>query len=361
MSPNVASTVSFFDVDNFVFRVEMPLGLFVTLLCGRKSPQEEGRAEPGLNFLQKWLHEQLIYNCRANLRPGSQLYGGKLTFVHHISYHMTTPPIPAVAIVTGASSGIGWAVAQLLHKKGWLVYGLSRSGTVPKGVRPLRADVTVPAEMEAAAANVWGDVQRLHLVIHAAGIGGAGPVENYPLTEARKIIETNFMGTLHLVQACLPYLRRQQYGKLLLISSIAGLVGLPFHGVYTASKFAVEGLVESLRLELRGTGVQVVSICPGDTATPIIGNQYRARTAELPAAYQQNYQRANETMTKSVAEGVPAEVMAAAILRIAQIEQPRVRYLLGDWLQRMAPALKRLLPERWFEHLLANYYGVERG
>jgi NAD(P)-dependent dehydrogenase (short-subunit alcohol dehydrogenase family) len=271
-----------------------------------------------------------------------------------------TPP-QRVALVTGASSGIGWASALLLHTEGWKVYGLSRSGQVPEGVHTLRADVTVAAQLRAAVQSLWEDRGSLHLVVHAAGIGGAGPVENYPAREVRKIMDTNFMGAVNLVQACLPYLREQGSGKLMLISSVAGLMGLPFHGIYAASKFAIEGLVESLRLELFGTEIKIVSICPGDTNTPIIGNQYRARPDDLPITYRENYRRADAAMTQSVAEGVPAGQVAEAILQVAEYSEPKARYLVGRRLQRHAPTVKSWLPGRWFERLMAWYYGIEGG
>ncbi|RME92763.1 MAG: SDR family oxidoreductase [Bacteroidetes bacterium] len=273
---------------------------------------------------------------------------------------MKTKPKKLVALVTGASSGIGKATAQLLYQQGWIVYGLSRSGAVPIGVHALRADVTLLEELRAVVAKIWQQHGQLDAVVHAAGIGGAGSVENFPLREARKIMETNFMGALHMAQVVLPYLREQGAGKLLYISSIAGLMGIPFHGIYAASKFAVEGLVESLRLELVDTRVAVVSVCPGDTATPILTKQYRARAEDLPLIYRRNYQHTDQVMAQSVAAGVSASQVAADILRIIKLKSPKVRYAVGEWLQKISPLLKCWLPMRYFERIMVRYYGLTK-
>ena len=261
-----------------------------------------------------------------------------------------------IALVTGASSGIGQATATVLLAQGWQVYGLSRSGSVPVGVKSLLADISVPAEVIAATADLWQECQRLDLVINAAGIGGTGPLEHFPPLEARKIMDTNFMGAFYLAQAVLPYFRQQGSGKLVFVSSIAGLMGIPFHSLYSASKFALEALVESLRYELTGMNIDIVSICPGDTNTPIIGRQYRVAYQDVSAEYAANYQRADKNMIESVKNGIAAESVATAIVRIAVKSHPKVRYPVGKWLQRVSPLIKRFLPAAWFERIMAGYY-----
>lgn len=261
-------------------------------------------------------------------------------------------------LITGASSGIGYATAELYLKKNWRVYGLSRSGRVPQGAMPLIADLTEVQALEKAVEEVWLSEGRLDVVVHSAGIGGTGPVEGFPQEEAEKVMNTNFFGTYNVVQACLPYLRKQHSTSLVFISSIAGLVSVPYHGIYSASKFAVEGLVEALRLELWGSGVNVVSVCPGDTNTPIIGNQYRTAVADTPAFYQRNYEKADASMHQSVATGTQPTAIAEAIYYTANKKHPRVRYAVGSWLQKISPKVKKFLPSRLFERMLKNYYGL---
>ncbi|MEZ4986207.1 MAG: SDR family oxidoreductase [Saprospiraceae bacterium] len=261
-------------------------------------------------------------------------------------------------LITGASSGIGYATAQLFLQKGWQVYGISRSGSGPDGIIPLIADVGDSFAINNVIKQVMAEVGRIDTVVHAAGIGGAGPIETFPLDEAEKIFRTNVNGALHLLQATLPIMREQKRGTFVVVSSIAGLMGLPFHGIYSASKFAVEGMVEALRLELVGSGVNAVSVCPGDTQTPIIGNQYRSNALDVPLFYRDRFEKADTAMKDSVANGISADKIAAAIWQVVLMPHPKVRYPVGFWLQKAAPSLKRWLPSRLFEWTMRQYYGL---
>lgn len=263
-----------------------------------------------------------------------------------------------VVLVTGASSGIGKATALYFQERDWMVFGLSRSGRVPEGVQAVLADVAKPEEVRTAVQEVMNRAQRLDAVVHAAGIGGSGSLEDFPLEEVRKIMNTNWFGTVHLLQACLPHLRQRSKAAFVAVSSIAGLMGVPFHGVYSASKFAVEALVESARMELSGTGVKVVSVCPGDTATPIIGNQHRAGVEEVQPIYQKNYKRAERAMRESVDKGLPPERVAAIIWQAVNHKRPPVRYIVGDFIQKLAPLAKRWLGAQLFERIMKLYYGL---
>lgn len=263
-----------------------------------------------------------------------------------------------VALITGASSGIGYATAVYLRDKGWKVYGLSRSGKVPEGIHPLVADIVDRAQLEAAFSDLWTAEHRLDAVINSAGIGGAGPIEYIPMEEARKVMETNYFGSLQVAQVCLPYLRQQDRASLVFVSSIAGLIGVPFHGAYSASKFAVEALVEAVRIELTGSNVRAVSVCPGDTKTGIIGNQYRAKAADLPDFYQETYHRADTRMRSSVSDGIPPVQVSMAIYRAIQQDHPRVRFIVGDALQRSANMIKRLTPSKAWEVIVRWYFGL---
>ena len=268
-------------------------------------------------------------------------------------------PSPKCILITGASSGIGYATAELYLSKNWIVYGLSRSGHVPKGAKSLVANINKPEELEKALKNVWTACQRLDAVVHCAGIGGAGPLEFFPIEEAQKIMTTNYIGSLNVAQSCLPYLRKQKESSLIFISSIAGLIGVPFHGVYSASKFATEAMVECLRLELTGSGVKVVSVCPGDTATSIISHQYRSKAANVPVFYQANYTKADNAMRHNVDKGIAPSRVAKTIYAVSLKKYPNVFYLVGDRLQKIAPKIKRVLPPRLFEYIFKSYYGLK--
>ncbi len=270
---------------------------------------------------------------------------------------MHTSPTPSV-LITGASSGIGFSTAAFFLARGWRVFGMSRSGHVPSGVTSLIADITDPDSVRQALRQLLAATPRIDAVVNAAGIGGAGALETFPLSEAQKIMDTNYFGMLYLLQATLPILRQQGSGTFVAISSIAGLMGVPFHGIYSASKFAVEATIEAVRMELVGSGVQVLSICPGDTATPIIGNQYRASEDDLPNFYRANFKKTDDAMRHSVEKGIPPKQVAEAIYNAVLLPHPAVRYPVGDWLQRVSPTIKGWLPARWFERIMRLYYGI---
>ncbi len=267
-----------------------------------------------------------------------------------------------IALVTGASSGMGAATAERLLTEGYTVYGMSRSGKAPKDVLPIVADIIQIDQVQAAVQGIIDRHQQLDLVVHAAGISGSGPIEQMPLEEARKIMETNFFGALHVARATVPHLRVQSRPTtLIMVSSISGLLAIPFRGIYSASKFALEGMVEALRLETRNTPLRVVSVCPGDVQTPILSHQYRMPPEEVAAVYRPAFAKAEAEMDANVGHGIEAEVVADAILQIIRNKAPRVRYPIGMLVQKASTVAKRWLPSKTFEGILAKYYGLGKG
>ncbi|MGB3548782.1 MAG: SDR family NAD(P)-dependent oxidoreductase [Saprospiraceae bacterium] len=263
-----------------------------------------------------------------------------------------------VAIVSGASSGVGEALAPLLAVHGYTVYGLSRRSVKLPGVIALPADITDVTALENAVQTVIAAEGRLDAVLHCAGIGGAGPVEQMPAVEARKIVETNYWGSWNLARACLPHLRaRGAAGHLFFVSSIAGLMGIPYRSAYCASKAAVIALTEALRLEVSGTPLRVSCICPGDIATNSIATQYRMPYTDVDPLYRPTYQKADEGMAANVNHGMTAAHVAESIRRIMQKDRPKPVYVVGEPVQRASTWAKRLLPGWVFERVLMKYYG----
>lgn len=261
-----------------------------------------------------------------------------------------------VALVTGASAGVGAATATLLTQKGWTVYGISRRGTSPEGTTGVSADVTQPDTLEKAVQRILTEQGHLDAVLHCAGIGGAGPVEEIPEAEARRIIDTNFWGAFHVNRAVLPHLRKRDRAHLIHVSSIAGLMGIPFRSMYSASKAALEAMTESLRLEVRNTGVRVCTVCPGDIATDIIAAQYRMPYDEVDPTYRAAYTAADSGMAENVDHGMPASAVAEYLYDLLQRDNLKVRYILGGVIQKASTFAKRILPGRVYEKILAGYY-----
>src|ERR1700724_82946 len=180
-----------------------------------------------------------------------------------------------VVLVTGASSGIGLACATHLAGRGYRGYGTSRrSGAGPAGkVTMLAAGVFDGGSVEQAIATVLDHEGRLDIVVNNAGMGIAGPVENTSIEEAKRQLEVNFFGAFRVCRAALPAMRKQGSGYIVNIGSIGGLIAIPYQAMYSASKFALEGFSESLRMEVRPFGIRVVIIEPGDHKTALTGNR----------------------------------------------------------------------------------------
>ena len=263
----------------------------------------------------------------------------------------------SVALVTGASSGVGQALAPLLARSGYRVFGMSRRTVSLPGVTALPADVSDRTALDAAITELLRQTDgRLDAVLHCAGIGGAGPVEQMPTDQARRIVETNFWGSWNICQSTLPHLRTAARGRLLIVGSIAGYMGIPFRAAYCASKAATQTLVDSLRLELRGSNVQAAYVAPGDIDTNSIATQYRQPYGDIDPLYRERYQRADAGMVENVDHGMSAAHVAGRMLRILETDELAPHYVIGAAVQRASTVARRLLPGRWWERVLARYY-----
>ncbi|ADO74658.1 SDR family oxidoreductase [Stigmatella aurantiaca] len=264
-----------------------------------------------------------------------------------------------IVLVTGASSGIGRACAELLSAQGHTVYGTSRKpAQAPAGFRMLELDVTRDDSVQAAVATVLAEQGRLDAVVNNAGYALAGPLEETSIEEARHQFDTNFFGVLRVCQAVLPSMRTHRSGLIINVSSLGGVAGLPFQGLYSASKFALEGLTESLRLEVASFGIQVTSLQPGDVYTPITENRVRVRQSGPDSPYRSAFATALGIIEKEERAGAPAGLVARHVLTLLERKQVGVRYTVGRLSQRIITAAKAFLPSRLFEHLLKSYYGL---
>ncbi len=265
-----------------------------------------------------------------------------------------------VVLVTGASSGIGRACATHLAGRGYRVYGTSRraGGGQPGSVAMLVADVTDDRSVEQAVAAVLEREGRLDIVVNNAGMGIAGPVENTSIEQAKRQLEVNFFGAFRVCRAVLPALRSQRSGYIVNIGSIGGLIAIPYQAMYSASKFALEGLSESLRMEVRPFGVKVVVIEPGDHKTAITEN--RTAISSGTDAYSQSFQAALARTAHDEQNGPGPEQVARLLYRIVNTRNPRLRYPIGPATQRAAVWLKRLLPYSVTEYSIRSYFGLGR-
>jgi short-subunit dehydrogenase len=185
------------------------------------------------------------------------------------------------------------------------------------------------------------------------GIGG--PLEFTSTDDAQRQMDVNFMGMVRLLNLVIPIMRNQRKGHIICISSIGGLMGLPYQGVYSASKFAIEGYCESLRLELRRFNVNVTVINPGDFSTGFTSQRGKVCCPEALAAYP-GYSRSMQSIEHDENTGLKPDLLARRISRIVHKRHPRNRYIIATPVQKASVLLKRILPSRWFDRILASYY-----
>ena len=261
-----------------------------------------------------------------------------------------------VILITGASSGIGKSIATYLHHKGFKVYGTSRNprtNSVQYGMVAL--DVTRPESIKNAVAEVIAMEGKIDVLINNAGKGITGAIEDTPTDEMRANFNTNFFGVIDVVKAVLPHMREQGSGIIINTTSIAGYMGLPFRGIYSASKGALELLTEALSMEVKSFGIHVVNVAPGDFATNIAAGRYHTPVFEN-SAYKEKYAENLALMDAHVDSGADPIIMAKAIYNIITSKRPNIHYKIGGFMEKFSIVLKRLLPDTWYEKLLMNHY-----
>ena len=240
-----------------------------------------------------------------------------------------------VVIVTGASSGIGKETALAFGRAGARVVMVARRGELLRQIagenpqlqlRPLPADITQSDAANEIVATTLREFGRIDILVNNAGLGQRGPFAELNFDDARRVMDINFFALLRCTQAVVPVLRRQGAGQIVNISSIVGVIATPQNSIYCASKFAVRALSDSLRLELRSAGIDVITILPGHTNTPFFANQIR--TDNRPSRF------------SSMPSQSPAHV-AAVILRACRYRRREVVLtvpgIVGYWAKRLCP------------------------
>lgn len=262
-----------------------------------------------------------------------------------------------VVIITGASSGIGFRTANYLSSKGFYVFGASRSPVQNCAFEWIQMDVTNEESIKNAIDYIWKKKGRIDVVINNAGLGLVGPLEETTNQFVEKIFNTNVVGVISVARVVMPYLRLQQSGMIINISSIAAAMGLPYRGIYSASKAAVEIITEALSIEVKNQGIVVCSVLPGDIATSINQNRLVVPLAET-SIYKKEFDRIQKQIKKEVSTADDPLMIAEAIGKIIESKRPKLHYKVGPLFQRITGALKIILPQRWFEYLLMRFYGI---
>ena len=264
---------------------------------------------------------------------------------------------PGVALVTGASSGIGRATAKALQRAGYRVFGTSRRVTAEKsdGITMLACDVTDDQSVANLVERVLADAGRIDLLVNNAGIGLLGGAEESSTAQARALFDVNVFGVLRVTNAVLPPMRRQMKGTVVNVSSVLGLISAPYSALYAATKHAIEGYSESLDHELRTFGIRVVLVEPAYTRTSFEENL--VKPDRLLDVYDSARAGMNVVLRKAMTTADAPEIVAKTILEAATAAVPRRRYAAGK-MARQVSFLRRFVPVSAFDKSLRKQNGL---
>ncbi len=261
-----------------------------------------------------------------------------------------------VIIITGASSGFGKATAEILSAKGHIVYGLCRREMQDSDIRYRQCDVRNREQIATVVAEIVKEQGRVDVLINNAGMGIGGALELATDEEIDLQMGTNFMGCVNMCQAVLPYMRKARRGKIINLSSIGGVMGLPYQGFYSASKFAIEGFTEALAAEVTGFGIRVCMVEPGDFATGFTGSRKNSQTTMNDPDYGPIFKRSLAIIEKEENGGLQPEVLARRIVKLVEQKKPPLRNVVANLEQWLSTVIKRVLTGNQMVGILRDYY-----
>jgi NAD(P)-dependent dehydrogenase (short-subunit alcohol dehydrogenase family) len=265
----------------------------------------------------------------------------------------------SVAVVTGSSSGIGLAASLALAKNGYLTYATMRNLAKQDSiqsiaekerlpVRTVQLDVTDENSVKNTIQSIISESGRIDLLVNNAGYGLTGAFEDIEIDEIKALYETNVFGVIRVTQAVLPIMRKQGSGRIINISSGAGRIGFPGSSAYVSSKFALEGLSESMAFEVEQFGIKTVLVEPGFVRTNFAENIAIAKKAQEPRSpYSQMMQMMSSNRDRMFENASDADLIAAVVVEAATAKEPNLRYLAGKDVQQMVAAKKSMSDEEF--------------
>jgi NAD(P)-dependent dehydrogenase (short-subunit alcohol dehydrogenase family) len=272
-----------------------------------------------------------------------------------------------VALVTGASSGIGEATALRLKELGYVVYGAARrvdrmQHLTKDGIRILAMDVTDDASMQAGVDEIIAESGRIDVLVNNAGYGSYGAVEDVPTEEARAQFDVNVFGAVRLIQLALPHMRSQRSGTIVNITSMGGKIHTPLGAWYHGAKFALEAISDCLRMEVQPFGIDVVVIEPGGAKTEwagIAADKLRKTSGHGPYAVQANAMTESMVGKASRKRQSPPRIIADTIAKAVTASKPKTRYAVGFSAKPMI-FMRRILSDRAFDGMICQATGVSK-
>lgn len=267
---------------------------------------------------------------------------------------------PQVILITGASSGFGKISAQMLSAQGHIVYGTSRrpSPDMDK-IRMLVVDVTDSSSIQKAVKQIVSEQGRIDVLINNAGMGIGGALELATEEEVAKQMNTNFFGVVNMCREVLPEMRKVRRGKIINISSIGGVMGIPYQGFYSASKFAVEGYSEALALEVHPFNIKVCLVEPGDFKTGFTDNRNLSELTVNDPDYAESFSKSLKIIEKEERNGCHPRKLGIAICKLVSRKNPPFRTKVGPLIQVLFAKSKRWLPDSVMQLALRFFYAIK--
>ena len=268
-----------------------------------------------------------------------------------------------VALITGASAGMGKETAKLLAQKGYIVYGVARRKEKMKeletlGVHTLDMDITNDQSMVQVVEKIIATEKRIDVLINAAGFGSHGAIEDVPISDARYQLEVNLFGLARLTQLILPYMRKNNFGKIVNITSIGGKFAGPFGGWYHASKFALEGLSDSLRNEVKPFGIDVIVIEPGAIKTEwgnIAMDNLRKVSGNENSAYKKGALGFAKSVEKLESKSSDPKVIVDLICKAIEAKNPKARYA-GGFMAKPTLFMRKILSDKLLDKVIKSQF-----
>lgn len=259
-------------------------------------------------------------------------------------------------IITGSSTGIGFALAEFFGKKGHRVFGLSRKNVNSEFFTSVPTDITDYSQIQNAVSEILKTEQRIDLLINNAGMGMVGSVEDSSAEEILKLFHLNLVGSVQMMKAVLPKMRTQKSGRIINISSIGSEMGLPFRGFYSASKAALDKVTEAIRYEISPWKIQVCALHLGDIKTNIAENRVQSTVSE---PYQKIFDKIHQVMNSHVDKGTNPVEVAVYIEKLLAKKSWKAHYYFGKFGQKIGVPLKWILPQNFYEKLMRKYSKLE--
>jgi len=273
-----------------------------------------------------------------------------------------------VALVTGSSSGIGYETSLSLAREGYFTYATMRDLKKANAVKKIAEDENLPLKVieldvddeksaEDAVKSIIDEKQRIDVLVNNAGWGIWGTAEDVSIEEFREQFETNFFSVVRMIQKVAPVMRKQGTGDIVNISSIAGRIGFPVSTAYISSKFALEGLSESIRFELGQFGVNVIIIEPGVIKTNFFDSMKTAKKANESSAYREITEKVISGVKMMAEMGTAPKEVASVIIKSLKEEKPLPRYVVGNDAVMFLEAKKMKTDIEFENYLKKELYG----